>query len=134
MQTDTVSIEQFIKANGITIKSVRTNSNPNMASDMDHWKVTLRSGGRSMTLTFSKGFGHRGAEPTTDEVLDCLSSDASGVSNANSFGDWCDEYGYGEDSRKAKRTYDACVHQSARLETFLGSDAYETLLWKVERQ
>ena len=134
MPTDTVSIEHFIKANGITIKSVRTDRNPVMQdSQMDHWKVTLKSGSRRMTLTFSKGYGHNGAEPKADEVLDCLASDASMVNNADSFEDFARDLGYSEDSRQAERIYKACLHQSARLQTFLGSELYEQLLYNTSR-
>ena len=72
MQTDTVSIDQFITANGITMSCERTDSNPNMpdSRDMDHWKCTLirrvtASGkwyGQRMTVRFSMGYGHHGAE------------------------------------------------------------------------
>jgi hypothetical protein len=153
MATDTVTIDQFVTDNGITIKCARTDRNSNMPDslDMDHWKVRLRrdtdtavivNGAvdmsrsdrvRVMTLTFSKGSGHNGAEPTADEVLDCLASDAAGVENTSDFEDWCSDYGYDADSRKAEKIYKACVHQSERLKTFLGDDLYEQLLWNTER-
>lgn len=135
MQTDTVSIERFIKANRITSKSVRTDRNPNMpdSGNMDHWKVTLRSSNRRMTLYFSKGFGHHGAEPATDEVLACLASEAATIANAQDFEDFCSELGYDSDSRKAEKIYKACVHSAARLQTFLGSELFEQLLYHTER-
>lgn len=136
MATDTVTIEQFINDNGITLTAVKTDRNPNMADsrDMDHWKVTLKRGRARMTLVFSMGYGHKGASPEARDVLDCLASDASGIDNSRGFEDWCANYGYDTDSRKAEKTYNAIRHQASRLETFLGdSDLYQQLLYQTER-
>ncbi len=149
------TIADFISTNRITMTCKRTDSNPSMEptsrGSMDHWKCTLQrprnrqevdtgkgiavvfSGHLSMTLTFSMGYGHHGAEPDVASVLDCIASDAAGVANAQSFEDWCGDYGYDADSRKAEKTYKACEHQAARLQAFLG-DLYNTLLWHTERE
>jgi hypothetical protein len=151
MATDTVTIEHFIEAQRISMTAVRTDSNPNMpdSRNMDHWKVTLvrRDAPRvrgsweyqgkilaKMTLTFSQGYGHNGEEPELGDVLDCLSSDAAGLANAQDFEEWCSEFGYDPDSRKAYKTYTAVEHQASRLQTFLGDDAYDALLWHTERR
>jgi hypothetical protein len=102
------------------------------SADMDNYKVTLRRGSRRMTLHFSKGIGHHGAEPEAAEVLDCLSSDASGIENGSGFEDWCGEYGYDTDSRKAEKTYKVCARQAAKLRVFLGDELYDQLLWHTE--
>ena len=135
MPTDTVSIAEFIKSNRIRMTAERTDSNPSMddSANMDHWKCLLRAGNSRMTVTFSMGFGHHGAEPKAEDVLDCLSSDAAGIENAQSFEDWCSEYGYDTDSRKAEKTFKTIEHQAKRLRNFLGDSAYETLLWNTER-
>lgn len=157
MLIDTMSIAQFITDNRIVIGSYRVDANPNMdgSRDMDHWKVTmvrsvLREGfdtwhgykgklgavqysTRKLTVYFSKGYGHHGAEPTTAEVLSCLADDASG-SDDHSFADWCGEYGYDEDSRTAERTWKACQHAAKRLLAFLGTDLYGQLLYSTERE
>jgi hypothetical protein len=134
MDTDTMTIEQFVTDNGITLRAERTDRNPNMAdsANMDHWKTTLRRGKARMTVTFSMGYGHKGAEPKVTDVLDSLASDAA-MTDDYSFDDWCGEYGYDTDSRAALKTYNACVHSAKRLRTFLGDDLYDTLLWHTER-
>src|SRR3990167_2453382 len=116
MVTDTVTIDQFIDNNGITIKAKSVDRNPHMS------------------VTFSKGYGHNGAEPTAAEVLDCLASDAAGLDNSRNFEDWCSEYGYNEDSRTAWRTYKTVVHEAVRLRHFLLDGLYDQLLYQVERQ
>jgi hypothetical protein len=85
-----------------------------------------------MTTYFSMGYGHKGAKPEAVDVLSCLANDAAGVENAGGFEDWCAEYGYETDSRKAERIYKTCIHQSKRLRQFLGGEAYEQLLWRTE--
>jgi len=151
METATVTIDQFIRDNHISMTAERTDRNPSMpdSENMDHWKCVLarrestgkrynaRKDGTAivarMTVYFSMGYGHNGKAPKVADVLDCLSSDASGFENARSFEDWCSEYGYDTDSRKAEKTFKTVEHQAKRLSNFLGSDAFQTLLWNTER-
>jgi len=135
MPTDTVSIEEFVKANRITLTSEYADHNPHMddSQNMDNYKCMLRRGNARMTLYFSKGIGHHGTEPTAKEILDCLASDAAGIENSRSCDEWCLEYGYNTDSRKAEKTFKACEHLTKRLRTFLGEDLYQKLLWHTEK-
>lgn len=132
--TETMKLADFIALNGLTMTSKRTERNVNMNADMDHWKVTIRHLKSRMTITFSQGYGHHGAEPQLADVLDCLASDASGVENARSFEEWCSEYGFDADSRKAMSTYKACEREVARLKALLGDELYRQLLYGVERE
>jgi hypothetical protein len=133
-----MTLEQFITETGITITSQPADCNPHMegSDNMDNYRVKLRAkklGNATMRLYYSKGVGHNGAEPTADEVLDCLASDASGVENANGgFESWCDEYGY-TDSRRAEKTFKVCEREAQKLNKFLGGEYYHTLLWEIER-
>lgn len=133
--TERITLDAFIKANAIRMTAERTDSNPSMSDskDMDHWKVVLHAGRSRVTTYFSVGYGHNGKAPEAPDVLSCLADDAAGVTNAQSFEDWCSEYGYESDSRKAERIYKACEHSAAKLHKLLGDSAYETLLWNVER-
>jgi hypothetical protein len=83
---------------------------------MDWWDVTLKMGRRQMTVPFGMGYGHGGAEPTACDVLSCLLSDVTD----ESFEDWCAEFGYDTDSRRAERTYNAIKKQTKKLRQFLG--------------
>lgn len=130
-----MDITQFIVINGITTQVARADQNPNMddSADMDHWRVTLQRPGKRMTVYFSKGRGHNGKPPQADEVLDCLASDAASVENAQDFADWCGDYGYDTDSRKAHRTYTICKRQAERLRKFVGATNFKELLFNTER-
>lgn len=133
-----MNISEFVTSASITMTAERTYENPNMGTDshypMDHWRCRLTTGRSRMTITFSMGKGHHGKEPTIGDVLDCLASDAACYENAGSFEDWCSEYGYDTDSRRAERTYKTVERQSVKLARFLGDSAYQTLLWDVERE
>jgi len=134
METVTVTIAELIRKNRITLTAERCEANPNMDSqDMDHWKTVLRIGNRRMTVYFSKGYGHNGKAPKADEVLGCLASDSAAIENTRSFEDWCAEFGYDSDSRKAEKTFKVCEHQAKRLRSFLGEDLFNTLIWDAER-
>jgi hypothetical protein len=134
METATVTIAELIRKNRITLTAERWHENPNMDSqDMDHWKTVLRMGNRRMTVYFSQGYYYNGKAPKADAVLDCLASDSSAIENNVRFEDWCSEFGYDSDSRKAEKIFKTCEHQAKRLRSFLGEDLFNTLLWDAER-
>jgi hypothetical protein len=123
----------LIKTNGISIISKWVEKNPNMESTtpMNNYKVTLKMGKSRLSTYFSMGMGLHG-EPTVEDVLNCLASDSAGVENARSFEDWCSEYSYDTDSRKAEKTFKVCEKQAEQLKNFLGDDLYSTMLWDTE--
>ncbi len=95
------------------------------------WRVVLQMGGRMLEVPFWTGVGITDT-PTAADILNCLADDAH--SATDSFDDWCANMGYDTDSRKALETYTECQRIGGKLRTFLGNhDAYETLLYNVER-
>jgi len=129
-----IALSRFISEAGITATAERAGNNPHMISStpMHHWRVTLRIGRSRMLVPFSKGLGHKCAEPTADEVLECLAADSSSVESAEDFAEWCREFGYEDSDRSARRTYAQCQKQAMRLREFLGDSDYETLLWDTQ--
>ena len=126
-----MQINEFLLTHGIRMTAEPANNNPNMANGaaMDHWRVTFRAGrGKRFTTYFSMGSGHDGAPPAPADVLDCLASDALSIQNTRDFADWCADFGYDTDSRQAHKTYQTTYRQGARLQRFLGEDAYLQLL------
>lgn len=132
------SLKQFVSSNRIHMDVEYANSNPNMAADdkwiatAHHYRCVLKKGSKRLTIPFSQGSGIN-REPTAEDVLDCLASDSAGIKNAVSFEDWCREYGYDTDSRKAEQIYKVCARQSDKLQSFLGTEAFESLLWNTDR-
>lgn len=135
--TDTrITAQAFCNRHGITSEAEYTDSNPHMdpsawSEGASHWKVVLKRGRRRLTVYFSMGAAHHG-EPKTCDVLSCLAMDAAGVENARCFEDWCGEYGYDTDSRRAHRTYRLVQRQAAKLRRFLGEELYQVALWDMD--
>lgn len=128
------SIKKFVEENKIKMSVEYVDNNPNMNDpkwQANHYKVTLKYDGRQLTTYFSKGIGLKG-EPTTDEVLDCLASDASTINNTKYFEDWANELGYDTDSRKAEKIFNTIERQAVKLNTLLGDDLYKELLYNTE--
>jgi hypothetical protein len=85
----------------------------------DGWTCTLRYNGKQYTFPYYNGYGHRGAEPTLDEVLESLFLDADSYNNYD-FEEFCSEFGYDSDSRSAKGIYNQCGKISKNLERLFG--------------
>src|SRR5574341_60740 len=121
-----MTIAQWIRREGVTVRAERTDRNPNMddAREMDHWRVTLRRrNGKRMSLVFSMGFGHQGKPPKAYDVLTCLASDSASVHNSRDFEDWAADMRWDADSRKAEKCYQAVQRQASRVATWAG-EAY----------
>jgi hypothetical protein len=123
--------EDFAKKHDITLASVKVHENPNMegGKDMSHYQVRLtRKIGynqeKKFVTFFSMGSAHKKG-PTLNDILPCLAMDAA--TREFSFEDFCSNYGYDSDSRKAKQIYNTTLAQTKKLESFLG-DAFEELL------
>ena len=128
------TMADFVARHNIKIACEWADRNPHMPdwNDANHYKCKLTMGRKQMTVYFSQGYGVS-HEPEVVDVLNCLADDSAGVSNARSFEEWAEEYGYDTDSRKAEKTYNVCVKQAARLLSFLGEDLYNELLWETKR-
>jgi hypothetical protein len=131
------TLKSFVVSHGITMTADWADANPNM-TDMpagsSHWKCVLKCGRRTMTVPFSQGPAIS-REPSVEDVLDCLASDAAGYENAQSFEDWASEYGYDTDSRKAEKTFKTVQKQANRLRWLLYTDdAFQALLFDTERE
>lgn len=86
------------------------------------WTVELRYKGRQMTLPYFTGPAID-REPTPEEVLECLLSDAWAADGT--FEDFCANCGYDEDSRKAERIYYECKRIDKGLDQLLREDRQE---------
>jgi hypothetical protein len=79
------------------------------------WTVTLRLGRRRLTVPFFTGGAIKC--PTAADVLACLTSDARVAEQT--FEEFCGDFGYDTDSRKAEATYKACCRIAPRVRRFL---------------
>ncbi len=126
-----MTIKSFVNKHGITLAVETADNNPNMDEwkGAQHYKVTLQrktadNHRRAYTLYFSHGSA-RSDKPTAESVIECLQADQS--CEYNTFEEFCAEFGYSNDSRKAERTYNAIIKQCEKLEKFLGFDLLDEL-------
>lgn len=80
----------------------------------------MKHGERTSKFTtyFSKGYGHK-TQPTAAEVMQCLKMDIVGLHDTDGFEDWCANYGYETDSRRAEKIYYTIVKQGEQMAGFL---------------
>lgn len=128
------TVKAFAERVGVTMPVAFTAaSNPNiddMPEGSTHWRVILAIGGRTLETPWSMGPALKDG-PELISVLGALISDAAGYENARSFEEWCGDYGYDTDSRRAERTYNATAESAKALRRFL-ADEYEHAIWETE--
>ena len=105
------AVYKRLSAIGVTFDAIHLHmdeSDPSWKHDV--WNVGFTSGSKHMQTIYKTGLGHRvggvPVRPTAASVLCCLLSDADSADQ--SFADWCSDFGYDTDSRKALDTYIAC--------------------------
>lgn len=88
------------------------------------FRCRLSRNRKSYTFTFGQSIYNGSKEPTEYEVLSCLQKYDCGT-----FENFCDEFGYDTDSRKAERTYKAvCKEYKAVVRLFGDSgECYDEL-------
>lgn len=70
--------------------------------ERDIYKITLKNEKGSYTFTFGQSIANVGQKPTAYDVLTCLTKYVPGT-----FDNFCSDYGYDIDSRKAEKIYKA---------------------------
>ena len=132
-----MNMNEFVKRNNIKINVEWAERNPNMINDAwsktaNHYKTTLKKDKKQLTVYFSMGSALTN-EPTAEEVIDSLAMDGSVYLNNDSFENFCGEFGYDEDSRKAEKLYNTILKQAEKTEKFLGNELFNQLVYDVER-
>lgn len=95
------------------------------------WRCTFRYQGRSLTTPFYMGPALKDP-PSTEDVLDCLLSDASFLTDFSGVEDFVESMGYGEDRRRGESTWLAVRKQTDRLRRFLGEE-FDQWVYETER-
>lgn len=93
----------------------------------NHYRVTLSKTGKRITFDFWGSIADARAGLRTERpysVLACLSSDAT---CPETFDDFCGDYGYDTDSRKAYRDFKRCAAFGKRLRAFFTEAEIEAL-------
>jgi hypothetical protein len=126
------ALEQACQEKPMKITSVYVGEEKHFDNDtiQDRFVVTLEYQGRTMTVDFYMGIGHRKPlrkgyptkprAPKVENVLYCLLLDSTALDLT--FDEWCGEYGYDTDSRRAYKIFDQCNDQGKQLKRLLGKD------------
>lgn len=115
-------LEDLCNQLGLTADARYTGEAPEDWPNARGWAVTLRYKRRRLTVPFYQGPAIT-KDPSAADVIYCLCSDAR--AGELTFEEFCSEFGYDVDSRKAERTWRACRETAPKLRRLLGSD-FET--------
>jgi hypothetical protein len=83
---------------------------PDDKETRDIYKITLKTPKGSYTFTFGQSIAHAGQEPRPYDVLACLTKYDIGT-----FENFCSDFGYDVDSRKAEKIYRAVLKEYKNL-------------------
>ena len=135
-----VAVDEYLAAHGVTFTATLVGETDRDGWTCDEWRVKLvkraASGGKAgeMAMPYFTGTGHRQTlkqraskdphgrftsnnvrpvAPTAASVLHSLLLDATSADE--NFYDWCANFGYDTDSRKALNIYEACCIARADL-------------------
>lgn len=120
-------IEYLLESMGVGFDATQMDSRDNAgdwSEDATHWNVEIYRGNYSFTIQYSMGSAHTG-EPELKDIMYGLLMDIQGT--GEDFEDWCANYGYDEDSRKALRIYEACKETSGFMSSMFAPDELEGL-------
>jgi len=126
-------MQVYVVQPGTTIRmtaeyGVRSEKYRNCMRDMTPWTCRLKYQRRQMTTPFFMGRALSG-EPEVRDVLECLFLDAS--AGEMTFDEFCREFGYDTDSRRAYDAWEACRRTRRRLRNLLGDD-YDLIRARIE--
>ena len=123
MNTYQQQAENFAQKHGVALQILSSEYKSMWGEKQSRtvFKLRLKRNGKSYTFEFGQSIVNGSTDPSMYNVLACLTKYYVG-----SFEDFCSEFGYDTDSRKAERTYKAVCKEFAAVER-LFSDVMEEL-------
>ena len=128
METETLTeskAENFEEGTGTKFKSKFLKHGlhfPEDKEERDVCSITLKNWRGSWTFRFGQSIAREGTLPVAYDVLAALQKHDAGT-----FEDFCNEYGYSEDSRKAEKTYKAVAKEWENVQRMFSSEEIEEL-------
>lgn len=101
--------------------------------DQCRWAVTIGGEFTEDTFTVMYHMSINDGSKKPDNVAEIVHSvvmDSHAVDY--DFEEWCEEYDFDVDSRKAEKTYKACLDSARDLRNFLGDEKFEEYLHETE--
>lgn len=132
------TLSEFASEHGITVADWTTHGFQADESGWEHQRwtfhLTREENGREagwLEVPYRTGLGIE-ETPTVEDILNAVALDA--MSGEDGFEEFCQEFGYDTDSRRAYATWEACVRMLNDLREFLGSqELVNELLYNTER-
>ncbi len=118
----------FLEKTGTTLKIEFKRNGKHFDDDKDNrdiYSVTLSRGPRKFTFDFGQSINNSGknrVKPTAYDILTCLTKYDPGT-----FENFCSEFGYDTDSRKAEKTYKAVVNEYQNIAMLFTDEELEEL-------
>lgn len=88
----------------------------------DIYWITLKNSSHRYRFTFGQSIANAGEAPSEYDVLACLTK-----YDPNSFEDFCSDFGYDSDSRRAEKTYKAVCKEWENITKLFTSEEIEQL-------
>lgn len=110
--------QQFAEKHGIKLAVVEESYGKHFPDDDQSrsiFKLRLSRNGKQYTFNFGQSIVNAGVEPTMYDALTCLEK-----YDPEDFENFCGNYGYDEDSRKAYRTYIAVGKEFEAVDRLFG--------------
>ena len=109
-ETGPITLDAFLEEHkGISLTVQKVDSRPGdneWVKGSRHFKCTLQYDGRQYTFYYTQGSGHT-EQPTLEDCLSCLKTDAWTAINCEDAAVVMDEFGY-ENVKEARRIYKGC--------------------------
>ena len=119
--------EKFLKETSTTFKAEFLKNGLHFEDDKeprDIYKITLIRGIESFSFNFGQSIvkSEDGESPNPYDVLSCLTT-----SDPIDFQEFCSEFGYDEDSKKAEKTFNAVVKEWDNVKGLWSGEEIEKL-------
>lgn len=115
----------FLKATNTTFTSTYKTHDKFFIDDKDYrdiYIIVLKNSSHRYRFTFGQSIANAGQNPTAYNVLACLTKYDVGT-----FENFCSEFGYDTDSRKAYKTYKAVLREWKNVERLWTPEQIELL-------
>lgn len=115
----------FLQATGTTFTSEYKDHRPYFTDDKnsrDIYSIVLKNKSHRYRFNFGQSINNTGSHPKPYDVLTCLTK-----SDPDTFKNFCSEYGYDNDSRKAYKTYKAVKREWENVKRLFTTEQIEML-------
>ena len=112
------------------IKCKKTNKGKSQMTSGNAFQITLSYNGKRCGFLFNDNYLN---ESNKNDFVYCLLSDADAYTSSRNFEDFCNMFGYDNDSRKALKAFNGCKKQAEKVRRLFNDEEVETLRNELEK-